>query len=91
MPQDLLEKVFDHLDPKSLASAACVCQAWNQDALDEARWKLFWEAAQADSQNASIVRGATVRGTYRERVAQLATGLPTFPWRRASLEAHVDT
>ena len=46
LPQDLLARVLDALDPFALASAGLACRAWQRETHKEHRWQRFCQACE---------------------------------------------
>lgn len=71
---DLVAAVFSHLDPCSLAIAACVCRTWRIDASKESRWQSIYEKAHGISVHAESFTSR--KHYFRDLVAEILKGMP---------------
>ncbi len=67
---ELVEAVFDRLDPCSLGVSACVCTAWHNEARKEGRWMRMYEKACGIT-----FREAIGQQLFREAVRDLVKGV----------------
>ncbi|KAL4448863.1 hypothetical protein ABPG77_007580 [Micractinium sp. CCAP 211/92] len=65
LPPLLLDRIFNLLDPKSLAAAASVCSTWRYEANLDSRWRTFWQQEVSDS---GLWRWAKADGGYRQQL-----------------------
>jgi hypothetical protein len=61
----VLEQVFDHLEAQDLASAACACTFWRDEAASEARWQERWVNHVSDH---GLWRWAAADGGYASQI-----------------------
>lgn len=70
---ELLEAIFDRLDPCSLGVAACVCKDWHNDTRKESRWMRIYEQIWGVPMRQETT--ASWRESFKELVRDLMKGI----------------